>query len=215
MTPATEIRPGNVAANSYKPTAAELQTFLTGERNKYGQLPAEANPLLRNVTGAFTGTTDEIIQWASHKWGIPEDWVRAMAVKESDWHMSGRGDRKTVRDPLRYPAYSRIAGTSEVYQSLGIVQIRWDHPDGNSTGIGTEPLRWKSTAFNLDYALADIRFYFDGLCKWCTTGYSAGQQWASLAAWYNPYPWNNASQLGYAESVKKILVDRTWTRTGF
>lgn len=215
MTPAPEIRPDNTSANQYTPSEVELQTFLSGERDQYGQLPAQANPLLAKVTGGFTGTTDEIIQWAAQKWGIPEDWVRAMAVKETDWHMSGRGDRKTVRDPMSYPAISRIAGTSDVYQSLGIVQVRWDHPDANSTGLGTESLRWRSTAFNLDYALADIRFYYDGLCSWCSGGYSAGQPWASLAAWYNPYPSNNAGQLGYVGSVQTILAARTWELPGF
>lgn len=213
--PKREVRPDNTIANHYTPTALELQRFLNDERDRYGQLPADANPLLARVTGRFTGTTDEIIQWAAEKWGIPEDWVRAMAVKETYWHMSGLGDRKAVSDPLRYHAYSHIAGTSDVHQSLGIVQIKWNHPDGNNTGLGTEPLRWKSTAFNLDYALASIRFYFDGLCSWCTTGYSAGQRWKSLAAWYNPYPWNNGGQLGYIDSVKAILADRTWTRPGF
>jgi autotransporter family porin len=35
------------------------------------------------VTGNFTGTTDEIIQWAAHKWGIDEDVVRSVATAES------------------------------------------------------------------------------------------------------------------------------------
>ena len=41
--------------------------------------------LYRRVTGNFTGTTDEIIQWAACKWGIDEDIVRAQMAKESWW----------------------------------------------------------------------------------------------------------------------------------
>lgn len=207
---APEKRSANATANSYKPSATELQTYLTGERNKNGKLPAETNPLYAKVTGGFTGTTDEIIQWAAHKWGIPEDLVRAQAVTESYWNQAAMGDQKTVADPLAYPSFSRIAGTSDVKQSLGLMQIKWNHPDANTNGIGTEPLRWKSTAFNVDYTLATIRWYFDGQCSWCTAGYSAGQQWEALAAWYAPYPWKNAGQLEYIAKVKYHLANRTW-----
>ncbi|MBE0695759.1 MAG: hypothetical protein IH586_02440, partial [Anaerolineaceae bacterium] len=37
------------------------------------------------ITGNFTGTTDEILQWAACKWGIDEDIVRAQAATESWW----------------------------------------------------------------------------------------------------------------------------------
>ncbi len=211
---AAENRATNSTANAYRPSATELQTLQT-ERDVYGRTAVEFNPLLGKVTGNFTGTTDEIIQWGAWKWGIPEDWVRAQAAKESWWRMSQLGDRTTVVDPLRYPAYSRISGSSDVYQSLGLMQVRWDHPDRNKAGVGSEPLRWKSTAFNVDYALATVRYYFDGRCSWCGSGYAAGQEWESLAAWYNPYPWNNSGQLGYADSVRKLLADRVWEQAGF
>ena len=44
----------------------------------------QVNPVgrdLRGVTGIFTGTTDDIIQWASCKWGIDEDIIRAPTAK--------------------------------------------------------------------------------------------------------------------------------------
>jgi Immunoglobulin-like domain of bacterial spore germination len=40
------------------------------------------------VDGAFSGTTDEIIQRAACKWGIDEDIVRAQIIKESYWYQS-------------------------------------------------------------------------------------------------------------------------------
>jgi hypothetical protein len=42
--------------------------------------------LLPRVDGQFTGTTDEIIQWAACKWGIADNILRAQAVEESTWY---------------------------------------------------------------------------------------------------------------------------------
>jgi hypothetical protein len=41
--------------------------------------------LLKRVDGRFTGTTDEIFQWAACKWGLPDNLARAEAVRESTW----------------------------------------------------------------------------------------------------------------------------------
>ena len=37
------------------------------------------------MDGQFTGTTDEIFQWAACKWGLPDNLIRATAVEESTW----------------------------------------------------------------------------------------------------------------------------------
>lgn len=41
--------------------------------------------LLPRVDGQFTGTTDEILQWAACKWGLPDNLIRADADIESTW----------------------------------------------------------------------------------------------------------------------------------
>ena len=46
-----------------------------------------------SVTGNFTGTTDEILQWGACKWGLDEDVTRARAVQESWWRQSQLGDK--------------------------------------------------------------------------------------------------------------------------
>ena len=51
------------------------------------------------MTGNFTGTTDEIIQWTACKWGIDEDVVRAQAAKETYWFQKNVGDFSA--DPTR------------------------------------------------------------------------------------------------------------------
>jgi len=209
--PAAENRPANAAANAYRPTAAELDLFRNGQTDRYGRTALQYNRLTAYVTGGFSGTTDEILQWVARKWGIPEDVVRAVAANESWWNMSQLGDLKTVVDPLSYPLLSRVGLTSDVYQSLGIMQVKWT-PQGLHPG--TEPLRWKSTAFNADYWGAVVRYYYDGLCDWCATGYGPGQDWNSIGAWYNPSPWN-AGSLTYQSHVQALAAQRPWTLAGF
>jgi hypothetical protein len=204
---AAENRPGNAEPNAYRPTADELNTFRNGQRDQCGRTALMYNRLVAYVTGGYSGTTDQILQWAAHKWGIPEDVVRAVAVNESNWHMSALGDLRTVADPTQYPAQSLIAGTSDVYQSLGIIQIKWS-PSGQN--MGTEPLRWKSTAFNVDYWASVVRYYYDGLCTWCGAGYTAGQDWASIGAWFNPSPWITGST-SYVDSAKAHMAQKPWT----
>ena len=133
---------------------------------------------------------------------------------ESRWRQGYRGDLTAVSPDWygRYPGFSRAPGGDQVYQSLGIAQVKW-RPDG-SVGAGTEPLRWKSTAFNLDDYAATIRYYYDGYCDWCTPGYGAGQAWNSVGAWYSPNPWANASALSYVRKLRQVLKDRAWNRIG-
>jgi hypothetical protein len=93
---------------------------------------------------------------------------------------------------------------------MGIAQIKWK-PDG-SQWPGTEPLRWRSTAFNIDFQAATLRYYFDGLCGWCGKGYAAGQEWASVGAWYSPSPWQNSGAVSYESTVKRRLAEEAWKR---
>jgi hypothetical protein len=55
-----EPRPANRAALRSTPTAAQLRAFRAQSEMPYA----------RYVTGHFTGTTDEVIQWAARKWGV-------------------------------------------------------------------------------------------------------------------------------------------------
>ena len=218
VTPTPENRPDNSASNAYMPEPSQLHAFY-GTINNNGQTVVAANPYDQYVTGHYAGTTDEIIQWAAWKWGIPADWLRAEYVAESHWNMSQLGDLTTVTPAVysEYPPQARVAGTDEVYQSMGITQIKWN-PDG-SVGAGTEPLRWESTAFNVDYQAATLRFYFDdpdGLrSAWGDSTYTAGNAWASLGGWFEPYPWLNSGQLNYIAAVQAILAARTWAQPGF
>lgn len=211
-----ENRPRNAAANDYVPTSAQLAAFHSAQQltRRFNDF----NPLTRYVTGRpgmRHPSTDDLVQWASHKWGIPTNWIRAQVAVESNWDQAQLGDRAAVSSARyrAYPGRSRVAGTDLVYESLGIAQVKW--LPSESVGVGTEPLRWESTAFNLDYYAAMIRFYYDGYCLWAAPGYRAGEAWSSIGAWYSPNPWNNAGARDYIRMVQAALAERAWTRPGF
>ena len=215
-----EARTDNAAANAYVPSDSELAAFHAA-RDSYGEAESYFNPLRRFVTGRSTmshPSTDDLIQWAAHKWGIPEDIVRAQMAVESWWRQDAMGDLTPESDPGAFPAFSCPGGGSSCYESLGLAQDRW-RPDG-SLNPGSEPLRWKSTAFNLDVYGANIRFYYDGYAaQWGSgmtdRGYTAGQDWMSIGAHFNPYPWNNQGQLDYIAKVKDYLAQRIWATPDF
>src|SRR5205085_9034755 len=61
--------------------------------------------VLDRITGQFSGTTDEILQWAAAKWGLPDNLVRAVAVVESHWRQANYGDyvANAAQCPARPP----------------------------------------------------------------------------------------------------------------
>ncbi len=232
VTPEPETRPDNdrpytldgvsyPAPNYYVPTAVQVRQFRLA-KNPAGQTNLQFNPYYADVDGddgLRDPTTDELIQWAAHKWGIPEDWLRAEYVHESYWNQFMLGDDTPVSASWYrlYPTQSRLSGSDSAYQSLGITQVRWA-PDGN-LHAGTEPLRWLSTAFNIDYQAATLRFYYDNpqgtRTAWNDPSYRPCQAWNSVGAWFSPYPWGNAGQAAYAVAVRQILGQRGWTSGSF
>ena len=77
ITRAPENRRANAGANNYVPSARQLAAFHEQARAAAG---GSFNPLTVYVTGRpgiDHPSTDDLIQWVSHKWGIPTDWIRA------------------------------------------------------------------------------------------------------------------------------------------
>lgn len=190
---AWEPRPANALANNTVPTAAQLKTF-----NSYTGQWGRCDNLRQKVTGNFTGTTNEIIQWAAWKWGLPENVARAAAVNESWWKMSFVGD------------------LNDAGQSYGLYQIKnvakWHG--------GTYPMSKTSTAFNADYWAGMVRQYFEGCSTWMKdysyngTKYAAGDLWGSIGAWYAGN-WHSDGANRYIRHVKRHLKERTWAKAGF
>jgi hypothetical protein len=209
------------STTAYVPTQAQLKAFRSA-KTSLGQGVLQFNPYLRYVDGRdglHNPSTDDLIQWGAHKWGIPENWLRAEYVLESYWSSYQLGDLETVSrsDYERYPLQARIPGHLQVYQSLGITQVRWG-PSG-WVGAGTEPLRWQSMAFNIDYQAAMVRFFYDnpGATRtvWGDSTYSPCQQWNSIGGWFSSYPWGSAAQAKYIHAVQSNLATTAWRSDSF
>jgi hypothetical protein len=207
--------------NSYVPTRAELRRFRRA-RLSDGRTVVRFNPYLVYVDGRDGlrhPSTDDLIQWGAHKWGIPEDWLRAEYVQESYWNGFQLGDQASVgpRWYAVYPPQARVPGSHQVFESMGITQVKW-RVDG-SVGAGTEPLRWESTAFNIDYQAAMVRFYYDNPSQarsaWGDASYAPCQAWRSVGGWFSPYPWGNSGQAQYAGLVQQHLASRAWALPDF
>ena len=99
------------------------------------------------INGNFSGTTDEIIQWASCKWGISDDLTRARAVDESAWQQSKVGDFEATTSGHCATTPSRHGCLCPT--SFGILQSKWYFRPGVYPGTRI------STAFNVDSVLAE------------------------------------------------------------
>jgi len=205
-----EPRPDNHAANHRVPTAQQIVGLVTwGPDN--GQ-DAQADTPGRQITGNFTGTTDEILQWASCKWGIDVNIVRAQAISESHWYQNDRGDQ--TNDASLCPP-GTWNGTS-CYQSYGIFQIKYIY---NKTAW---PMSRDDTAFNAEHTYASIRACYEG---WRTylydrtpivgyPRYHPGDIWGCVGSWYSG-SWYDQGALNYIKSVKKYMANKQWLQPGF
>jgi hypothetical protein len=151
------------------------------------------------INGKFQGTTDEIIQWASCKWGIGDNLTRARAVLESGWVQSTMGDY-TSRKSSCPPGWKTLPCPT----SFGLLQSKWNYRPG------TYPRTKVSTAFNVDSALAEMRGCLDGM-MWFGTQ-SRGDLWGCVGIWFSGSFHNGDSQ--YVAKVKSILAAEPWRHWG-
>jgi len=177
-----EPRTDNAAANRRVPSSADLAYFRAHDEMPYRD----------QVTGAYTGTTDEILQWAAYKHGLDPNLLRAVAAAESWWHMSTVGGEGS---------------------SFGLFQIRRPYHCCEFLAAGY-------TAFNADYYAAILRAYYDGHETWLNgvTGngapYRPGDLWGSVGAWFSGR-WHDPAAEGYIAKVKLYLRLRVWQQPGF
>ena len=182
-----EVKPQNTPENLTVPTKEEIAYFRAHSDMPYAKY----------VDGRYRGTTDDIIEWAAYKWGLPEDVLRAVAVKETTWDMDYLGDYNAVTDR---------------YDSFGIFQVRRPYHC-------CLPFMRDSTAFNADYYGGIIRAYFDGEQDWLNNPdvapdngrkYRPGDLWGSVGAWYTGRWHTEANDRDYVAPIKEILQARTW-----
>jgi autotransporter family porin len=180
--------------------------------------PAPPSPpyfvLAGRVTGNFTGTTDEIIQWAACKWGINENIARAQVAKESWWHQDNKGD--WTSNPANCPPGHPIGADGRPGQcpeSMGLMQVRTPYFQAYiSDAIA-------SSAYNLDIAYASWRACYEGHESWLNTvergrQYAAGDVWGCIGRWFSGR-WYTQPANEYIASVQDYLNHRVWTTPEF
>jgi len=150
------------------------------------------------ITGNFRGTTDEIIQWASCKWGISDELTRARAVKESHWRQGTYGDYEARSRGHCPPGWKG----NPCPTSFGMLQSKWYYRPG------TYPRTRVSTAFMLDSALAETRGCLDGM-MWFGSR-SRGKVWDCVGVWYSG-EWRDGYG-AYVAHVKQIFHAKPWRR---
>jgi autotransporter family porin len=174
---------------------------------------------LDRVTGDYTGTTDEILQWGACKWGIDADIVRAQAAKESYWNMSNLGDFGT--DPAACPPDHGLGAdgkAGQCPQSVGILQVRYPY-HGPPAGRPTWPEAEQSTAYNVDYAYANWRSCYEGDVEWLNTTdrgatYAAGDAWGCVGVWFSGR-WHTKPADDYIAAVHTYYDQHIWTTGSF
>ena len=97
-----------------------------------------------HVTGAFTGTTAQIIRWAACKWGLDPNLLDAVAEQESGWQMHDVGDRCGPKGEASY----------------GLFQIKNAYCNGGGAW-GGYPATAQDTALNADFYAAYLRSCLD------------------------------------------------------
>ena len=194
--PAAEIRPQNATQNATRGVVT----------NQPG--------LLARVTGNFTGTTDEIIQWGACKWGLDEDIVRAQTAKESWWTQRAGGD--LTSDPSRCAPGHGIGvdgHPGQCPESFGVQQVRYPYWGW------AFPSAITSTAYNLDVALAARRSCFEGYETWLNQfergrNYAGGDLWGCVGLWFSGR-WYTPESTSYIAEVQSYLAQRIWTTKPF
>lgn len=182
-----EPRPENNTANHTAPVHPELLA-------NFSQWTTAWNVNYKpRIDGNFSGTTDEIIQWAACKWGWSDDVIRAEAITESSWRQSTAGDGGN---------------------SFGLLQIKWNfHPAGPAKGaVGSSwPNSANSTAYAVDQQVAEMRGCYDGMSTYL--GATTGDLWGCLQSWFSG-SWT-AGGGSYANGVKSHYTNKDWLKSGF
>ena len=182
------------------------------------------NATYPRVTGDFTGTTDEILQWAACKWGIDEDWVRAQINNESSWRQDAKGDFATDGDPARRDSRSgsiRRSGAATGHIGANVPNRSASARFGGSITMsafeGDNTI--DSSAYNVDYTYAVWRECYEGRFDWLNGvegrgDYTAGDAKGCLGVWFSGR-WYTEDAVGYIARFEETLANQPWTQEWF
>jgi hypothetical protein len=206
-----ELRPENARFNRTEPRALRLVPRDEAARaydplwNRYVQ---------RRITGRFTGTTDEIFQWAAVKWGLPDNLLRTVAFMESDWRQSNHGDDVTHQSQCP-PGYSVPCPVT--FGITGTKSTSWP---------GVFPWNRDSTATAVDVLGGWLRGCYEGWVWWLRDHgsrergvYAAGDIWGCVGAWASG-DWHDlgsgpVSGERYLHRAQQFNALRPWLEPGF
>lgn len=208
-----EPRPDNYTANHTVPTAAQIAGLAHWGYNDSIGMSTQADVLRRQITGNYTGTTDQILQWAACKWGVDPNIVRAEAVVESWWRMGTLGD--WTSDTSACPPDGAFANGG-CYQTYGILQVKWQY---SKTAW---PMSRYDTAFGAEYMYGIMRACYEGWIPWLgdttpVAGYAryhAGDLWGCIGYWFSG-SWYSQGALDYIAKVKDAMANKTWLQRYF
>src|SRR6266487_1634972 len=204
-----EIRPENARYNATMPPTISL-TPRDDAMRAYD--PRCNTYILARITGRYTGTTDEIFQWAAAKWGLPDNLLRTMAVLESHWRQSNYGD--DVNEQSRCPAGYR-APCPVTFGIVGTKSTSWS---------GIFPWNRDSTAAAVDVLGGWLRGCYEGWVWWLRDHgsqdrevYAAGDLWGCVGAWATGDWYYNGDKPGatYIQRAQKTYAVRPWLDPGF
>jgi hypothetical protein len=230
-----EPRPENAKENDTTPDRDKVRESFA-DRPRSDDWVNWNSWLLPRISGNFTGTTDEILQWAACKWGLPDNTVRAITVTESSWYQYltypggrcvthlGCGDfadsDRTYCDGLAKFGHDyqedygegTCPGTFSIAGVMSYQDPDWGKWPANQNGAF--PFNRDSTAFAVEYMAATLRGCYEGWERWLehdNHDYAAGDLWGCIGVWYSG-AWHSGAADDYIAHVKDILADREWLK---
>ena len=241
-----EPRPQNAIPNGTVPAAAAVEASfeirpLSTVDGTYAR--RWDRWLLPRVDGQFTGTTDEIFQWAACKWGLRDNLLRGIAVRESTWfqyetYPSGR----CVPDYGCGDLFSASTTDSEVYcdgltalggrdyqkdfgagicpKTFSIVGVMsWEDPAWVAPAPALEANQNGTFPFSRDSTAFAVD-YVGSYLRGCYEGWikwlhpAGGDIWGCVGSWYSG-DWHSSAADGYIRRVRNEISNHTWLDAGF
>ena len=175
-------------------------------------MDAKSDSLRKQITGNYTGTTDEILQWVACKWGVDVNIVRAEAVTESSWHQSQLGDYTNTQSLCPPGTWNG----SSCYQSCGILQIKYTYFQSEW------PMSRNDTAFNAEFVYGWLRNCYEGWADYLYQltpapgypRYHAGDIWGCLGFWFSG-AWYTQDAINYINITRGHYTQQPWLQPGF
>jgi autotransporter family porin len=210
-----ENQPSNATANARATTPAEVAKLDPWDKPNM-IFDDAALALQARLTGDFTGTTDELLQWTACKWGFDEDWLRAEAYQQSSWRQGAHGDWLDTPDADCPPnADTRtMNGTPQCAQTYGMLQVVWKYHKS------AWPMFRDSTPFHLDFVYGLRRVCFEGWdmgqaarAPIASKPYKKNDYLGCLGAHYSG-EWYDDEGNAYIDRVEGQLMGRAWEQLG-